>query len=45
MGRPVFVWTDDALERVHDVVLDDPEDWATGYRIVPIQLELFEAQS
>ena len=43
-SRPVFVWNDDALERVHDVVVDDPEDWATGYRIVPAQLELFEVQ-
>ena len=44
-SRPVFVWTDGALERVHDVVVDDPEDWATGYRIVPVQLELFEVRS
>mgnify|MGYP003149320088 CR=1 FL=1 len=43
--KPVFNWTDGALERIDDIVVDDPEDWATGYRIVPIQLQLFEIQS
>lgn len=44
-GKSVFKWVDGSLERVGDVVVEDPEDWATGYRLSPVQLELFEVQS
>tara|TARA_R100000808_G_scaffold10092_1_gene27145 strand:+ start:6249 stop:6707 length:459 start_codon:yes stop_codon:yes gene_type:complete len=37
-NKAVFKWAENSLERIGDVIVEDPEDWANGYRLAPFEI-------